>query len=366
MDNMERDSYLERINDVFERREMLLKKREEEHEKQKATLSAMLGSLKAERAGIEKEREDLAKEREALDAREEELNRREEMLESWHKEETEARRELEEKRRELDVKMRLELEETRNEKLCFLQMKEEFTHKLELMGLLSEQEGNSDPGELFRELLSGAMLPGSDIRKENEELRARLAETEEAMEEHEEEILRFEEERKRLLEMIAKLHPASSVSERSQPGAHEAEESSGEEKEEESGQSKGEGQDEAREDVTAPILKKYMEKNEEGYDSMEIRHSEAGEQLHVSKNGLDQVYIFSDPAFFEISAERKDSRSLQKVLAGMNEKWPGVQFRYEDGRAYATGFFSTDISPGRLLERVGRISEECFEQRKAS
>lgn len=371
MDNTEKDTYLKRINEVFEQREELQKKREEEYERQKKTLAAMLDSLKEDRSCIEQEREELAAARERLSSREEEIAGKEKMLQDWHKEETEARRQLEEQKQEFAVKMRLELEEARNEKLGFRQLKEELAHKLDLLGILSEQEKGRDLGELFREILNGTEPLDPDIREENEKLHAQVAELKECITQREEEIMRFGEERKKLLGMIAKFHPASSVTESGRPNTSEAEGRKKDDKEEKGGMPEEdapykESADEAQEDMTASVLKRYIERNEAGYSGVEIRHSEEGEQLHASRNGLAYVYIFSDPAFFEISAERKDSRSLQKVLKEMNEKWPGVQFRYEDGRAYATGFFSTDISPGRLLERVGRISEECFEQRKAS
>ena len=69
------------------------------------------------------------------------------------------------------------------------------------------------------------------------------------------------------------------------------------------------------EELTASILNRYLARNEPKYISSEIRHSEDGEQLHVNINNLDYVFLFSQPAAFDISAPKKKSRALESFLS---------------------------------------------------
>ena len=118
------------------------------------------------------------------------------------------------------------------------------------------------------------------------------------------------------------------------------------------------------EELTASILNRYLARNEPKYISSEIRHSEDGEQLHVNINNLDYVFLFSQPAAFDISAPKKKSRALDKLLVRLNTQHPGVKFYYDEQehRVYASGYFSNTMSPERLMEKVHEVSD-CFRQK---
>ena len=118
------------------------------------------------------------------------------------------------------------------------------------------------------------------------------------------------------------------------------------------------------EELTASILNRYLARNEPKYISSEIRHSEDGEQLHVNINNLDYVFLFSQPAAFDISSPKKKSRALDKLLVRLNTQHPGVKFYYDEQehRVYASGYFSNTMSPERLMEKVHEVSD-CFRQK---
>lgn len=118
------------------------------------------------------------------------------------------------------------------------------------------------------------------------------------------------------------------------------------------------------EELTASVLNRYLIKNEPKYISAEIKHSEEGEQLHVNINNLDYVFLFSSPAAFDISAPKKKSRALDKLLVRLNTQHPGVKFYYDEQehRVYASGYFSNTMAPDSLMEKVHEVSD-CFRQK---
>ena len=118
------------------------------------------------------------------------------------------------------------------------------------------------------------------------------------------------------------------------------------------------------EELTAPILQKYLAGSEVKYISSEIRHSEEGEQLHANINNLDYVFLFSQPAAFEISVPKKKSRALDRLLIRLNTQHPGVKFYFDenDSRVYASGYFSNTMIPENLMKKVHEVSD-CFRQK---
>ena len=79
----------------------------------------------------------------------------------------------------------------------------------------------------------------------------------------------------------------------------------------------------SREELTANVLKGYLEKHDPAVQP-EIRHSERGEQLHMEAKNLAYVFLFQDGIIqFEVSAKRKESRALKEKLERMNREVPG-------------------------------------------
>ena len=85
--------------------------------------------------------------------------------------------------------------------------------------------------------------------------------------------------------------------------------------------------------------------------------------MQAERGRLQLRFLFTRPATFNIFAKRKNSTRLRKLLEQFNAQYPGVQFRYEEqeGGIYATGFFTNDIRPYELMERVKEICG-CFRQ----
>lgn len=244
------------------------------------------------------------------------------------------------------------------------------------------------------------------MRNKNEEL---VAQNQELMEKNkalENDIEKYEEEKKGLLGLISKLKEQSdasnfSLSEREEPipkfGTEQDSLSTddiGETEEKENIQKsdikesidgyvpkfgkkekvdkedisnsdvEGNKQTDVYEEMTASILEKYLKKNEEKYISSEIKHSADGEQLHVNINQLDYVFLFTQPAVFEISVKKKRSRELLRLLSKLNEEYKELKFRYDvqEGKVYATGYFSNTMTPEHLMDKVHEASD-CFRQK---
>lgn len=406
MNVTEKSSFLENMNKMYEDREAIFEKREQEYQKQKKTLSVMLGQIQQEKDRLLQQ----AKEQESL---QKELNEKQEMLQGWYDEEVQTRKTLEANKKEYEeekehflVQSRMELELAKNEKIKAQQVKEAFEHQLSVVELLLNQQGEDGTKviEFFHSFMEGQSTKETDeMGSENERLKSEnlqlqeqnaglakqlehLQEEKEMLEEENEELAdttaHFEQERKKLLGLIAKLQRSGQKKE-VQATKEPSKEVPGEtinsvdweEPVWESVEVKREDQDNMAEEMaaqmkeqevvyeelTATVLQSYLQKNERRCEQMEIRHSEDCEQLHFTMNGLNYAFLFSSPAAFEVSAPRKNGRVLQKVLAKMNEKYPDVKFQYEDGSVYATGYFMNTIRPERLMERVHVISD-CFKQ----
>mgnify|MGYP004564752175 FL=1 len=406
MNVTEKSSFLENMNKMYEDREAIFEKREQEYQKQKKTLSVMLGQIQQEKDRLLQQ----AKEQESL---QKELNEKQEMLQGWYDEEVQTRKTLEANKKEYEeekehflVQSRMELELAKNEKIKAQQVKEAFEHQLSVVELLLNQQGEDGTKviEFFHSFMEGQSTKETDeMGSENERLKSEnlqlqeqnaglakqlehLQEEKEMLEEENEELAdttaHFEQERKKLLGLIAKLQRSGQKKE-VQATKEPSKEVPGEtinsvdweEPVWESVEVKREDQDNMAEEMaaqmkeqevvyeelTATVLQSYLQKNERRCEQMEIRHSEDCEQLHFTMNGLNYAFLFSSPAAFEVSAPRKNGRVLQKVLAKMNEKYSDVKFQYEDGSVYAIGYFMNTIRPERLMERVHVISD-CFKQ----
>lgn len=406
MNVTEKSSFLENMNKMYEDREAIFEKREQEYQKQKKTLSVMLGQIQQEKDRLLQQ----AKEQESL---QKELNEKQEMLQGWYDEEVQIRKTLEANKKEYEeekehflVQSKMELELAKNEKIKAQQVKEAFEHQLSVVELLLNQQGEDGTKviEFFHSFMEGQSTKETDeMGSENERLKSEnlqlqeqnaglakqlehLQEEKEMLEEENEELAdttaHFEQERKKLLGLIAKLQRSGQKKEvqatkepsKEVPGetinsvdweepvweSVEVEREDQDNMAEEMAAQMKE-QEVVYEELTATVLQSYLQKNERRCEQMEIRHSEDCEQLHFTMNGLNYAFLFSSPAAFEVSAPRKNGRVLQKVLAKMNEKYPDVKFQYEDGSVYAIGYFMNTIRPERLMERVHVISD-CFKQ----
>ena len=110
------------------------------------------------------------------------------------------------------------------------------------------------------------------------------------------------------------------------------------------------------EELTAEIVKRFLEKNVEGVEEIAIAHSDQADQLLAHKGTLTWRFIFDDPCYFDVSAKRKKERKLHKLLAHLNENHPELKFTYAEDRVIATGFFTKSMQPYDLIKEVERVS----------
>ena len=327
----------------------------------------------------------------------------------------------------MEVRYQVQIEKAKNMEIQAKQTKESFEHKLDMLGLILDADGKpgGEATQFFESLLSGMNKENEEdlqslekekktyenenryLKAELEELNKKRKQLEEEKKQLEEEKNQLQSEKKQLSEDVKRMEAeknrllalVSSISQKKK----EVEEPEREEedvpnfgtsKEEEEDVPNSDTQEEKNvpnfgteetyiptfgrkqeqrelqrekpvfEELTASILNRYLARNEPKYISSEIRHSEDGEQLHVNINNLDYVFLFSQPAAFDISAPKKKSRALDKLLVRLNTQHPGVKFYYDEQehRVYASGYFSNTMSPERLMEKVHEVSD-CFRQK---
>lgn len=114
---------------------------------------------------------------------------------------------------------------------------------------------------------------------------------------------------------------------------------------------------EVKEELTASVLKKYMEKNPSGFTFPEILHSEGEDQLRVTRGTLEYRFIFDNPCYFDIIAERKEGKRLRNIITQLNQEYPKVKFRFNDGKIVATTYFSNKMPTHELISEVEEISQ---------
>ena len=302
----------------------------------------------------------------------------------------------------MEVRYQVQIEKAKNMEIQAKQSKETFEHKLDMPGLVLDADGKpgGEATKFFESLLGGMNKwneeelqsleeenkayenESRNLKEELEELNKKSKQLEEEnnqlqseKESLSEKIKRIEAEKNRLLTLVSSI--SQSKKEEAVPnfGTNEEEEedaanSDTKEKpyvptfgrKQESNESERESA--VFEELTASVLNRYLVKNEPKYISAEIKHSEEGEQLHVNINNLDYVFLFSSPAAFDISAPKKKSRALDKLLVRLNTQHPGVKFYYDEQehRVYASGYFSNTMAPERLMEKVHEVSD-CFRQK---
>lgn len=369
------------LNEIYQEREKLFQQRERDYLEQKKTLNNLLESIKQEKETLNQKGQELKKQQE-------ELHKEEQNQQTWYQQLCEEKKQLERDKEELnkkekefetakdsmEVRYQVQIEKAKNMEIQAKQSKETFEHKLDMLGLVLDADGKpgGEATKFFESLLGGMNKWNEEELQSLEEENNQLQSEKEQLSE---EIKRIEAEKNRLLTLVSSI--SKSKEEEAVPnfGTNEEEEEDAPDtdtkekpyvptfgRKQESNES--ERKNAVFEELTASVLNRYLVKNEPKYISAEIKHSEEGEQLHVNINNLDYVFLFSSPAAFDISAPKKKSRALDKLLVRLNTQHPGVKFYYEEQehRVYASGYFSNTMSPERLMEKVHEVSD-CFRQK---
>lgn len=402
------------LNEIYQEREKLFQQRERDYLEQKKTLNNLLESIKQEKETLNQKGQELKKQQE-------ELHKEEQNQQTWYQQLCEEKKQLERDKEELnkkekefetakdsmEVRYQVQIEKAKNMEIQAKQSKETFEHKLDMLGLVLDADGKpgGEATKFFESLLGGMNKWNEEelqsleeenkayenesryLKEELEELNKKSKQLEEEnnrlqseKEQLSEEVKRIEAEKNRLLALVSSI--SQKKKEVEEPEREEEDVANFGTQEEKNipnfgteetyiptfgrKQEQRESQREKPvfEELTASVLNRYLVKNEPKYISAEIKHSEEGEQLHVNINNLDYVFLFSSPAAFDISAPKKKSRALDKLLVRLNTQHPGVKFYYDEQehRVYASGYFSNTMAPDSLMEKVHEVSD-CFRQK---
>lgn len=391
------------LNEIYQEREKLFQQRERDYLEQKKTLNNLLESIKQEKETLNQKGQELKKQQE-------ELHKEEQNQQTWYQQLCEEKKQLERDKEELnkkekefetakdsmEVRYQVQIEKAKNMEIQAKQSKETFEHKLDMLGLVLDADGKpgGEATKFFESLLGGMNKwneeelqsleeenkayenESRNLKEELEELNKKSKQIEEEnnqlqseKEQLSEEVKRIEAEKNRLLALVSSISQKKKEVEEPEREEEDVPNFGTEETYIPTFGRKQEQRESQREkpvfeELTASVLNRYLVKNEPKYISAEIKHSEEGEQLHVNINNLDYVFLFSSPAAFDISAPKKKSRALDKLLVRLNTQHPGVKFYYDEQehRVYASGYFSNTMSPDSLMEKVHEVSD-CFRQK---
>jgi hypothetical protein len=347
------EEFLQQMRLIFEKREEEYLLRDEAHQEKDTALQRMLEELGREKSRLEKWEKELNGQQEERKLQEQELSKQFEELNNLKNELHEREEKLGNQEKNRIMKYNLMLENVRNEEMRLKRLTGDYDYKLSLMdkGMVEALQCKSEEVDLSKFIL----------RTEHEESNAESNRKIEALQSERANLL------KKILELNAKVEEFQTEREANISGSHKKEVPENEDSTNLDDNHDKELQDtnrpglESQEELTAEVLRKYMERNETEFENLSIRHSDAGEQLRAECSGLQYRFLFTKPAQFDIFAERKKSSRFKKILAEFNNEYPGVQFRYEDqeGGVYATGYFTYEMKPYELMERVKEISS-CF------
>ena len=377
--------YLEEMQRIFAVREATYQKRKQEHEQKSRDLQKIQTELGRQYQSLEGQKQELASAQQKL-ADQEAAHRKEQEALQREKQDFEQTKKLYEgQQQELLMKSRLELEQLRNERMEAEDLKREYEYKIgqqecgippslpDLSAYVSKLEYEAVKQErdtLFQEKTQFQQTQSEELtqlREENQHLAIQLEQKELLLKQ-------LGEERTSLLKKLleSKQEPPQEPEKEKEVLQVENESDSAEVISEEMDAAEEnewrqrplrvsvKEQEITREELTATVLQKYLQNNHPEFEQLEIRHSEEGEQLHGEVGKLSYAFLFfEDLIQFDISAKRKGGKELEEKLERIGKKVPGVQFQYSkgEGRVYASGFLTKDLTPEQAMKQVFEIAD---------
>ena len=370
--------YLEEMQRIFAVREATYQKRKQEYEQKSRDLQKIQTELGRQYQSLEGQKQEMASAQQKL-ADQEAAHRKEQEALQREKQDFEQTKKLYEgQQQELLMKSRLELEQLRNERMEAEDLKREYEYKIgqqecgippslpDLSAYVPKLEYEAVKQErdtLFQEKTQFQQTQCEELtqlREENQHLTIQLEQKElllkqlgELLESKQESSQEPEKEREVLPEVETELDSAEVIPEemdaaeenewRQRPLRVSVKE-----------------QEITREELTATVLQRYLQNNHPEFEQLEIRHSEEGEQLHGEVGKLSYAFLFfEDLIQFDISAKRKGGKELEEKLERIGKKVPGVQFQYSkgEGRVYASGFLTKELTPKQAMKQVFEIAD---------
>lgn len=372
--------YLEEMQRIFAVREATYQKRKQEYEQKSQDLQKIQTELGRQYQSLEGQKQELASAQQKLADQEAAHRKEQEALQREKQDFEQTKKFYEGQQQELLMKSRLELEQLRNERMEAEDLKREYEYQIgqqecgipqslpDLSAYVPKPEYEAVKQERDALLRSQQECCTEQeelkqLREENQHLTVRLEEQRLLLQE-------LEEKRTSLLKQLlaSKQESPKVVKEEEVVLASQQPLAPKEEKEEELPEWKQrplrvaiqEEPEITREELTATVLQKYLQNNHPEFEPLEIRHSEQGEQLHGEVGKLSYAFLFlEDLIQFDISAKRKGGKELEEKLERLGKKVPGVQFQYSkgEGRVYASGFLTKDLTPKQAMKQVFEVAD---------
>jgi hypothetical protein len=372
--------YLEEMQRIFAVREATYQKRKQEYEQKSRDLQKIQTELGRQYQSLEGQKQELASAQQKLADQEAAHRKEQEALQREKQDFEQTKKFYEGQQQELLMKSRLELEQLRNERMEAEDLKREYEYQIgqqecgipqslpDLSAYVPKPEYEAVKQERDALLRSQQECCTEQeelkqLREENQHLTVRLEEQRLLLQE-------LEEKRTSLLKQLlaSKQESPKVVKEEEVVLASQQPLAPKEEKEEELPEWKQrplrvaiqEEPEITREELTATVLQKYLQNNHPEFEPLEIRHSEQGEQLHGEVGKLSYAFLFlEDLIQFDISAKRKGGKELEEKLERLGKKVPGVQFQYSkgEGRVYASGFLTKDLTPKQAMKQVFEVAD---------
>ena len=377
--------YLEEMQRIFAVREATYQKRKQEYEQKSRDLQKIQTELGRQYQSLEGQKQEMASAQQKL-ADQEAAHRKEQEALQREKQDFEQTKKLYEgQQQELLMKSRLELEQLRNERMEAEDLKREYEYQIgqqecgipqslpDLSAYVPKPEYEAVKQErdtLFQEKTQFQQTQSEELtqlREENQHLTIQLEQKELLLKQ-------LGEERTSLLKKLleSKQEPPQEPEKEKEVLQVENESDSAEVIPEEMDTAEEnewrqrplrvsvKEQEITREELTATVLQKYLQNNHPEFEQLEIRHSEEGEQLHGEVGKLSYAFLFlEDLIQFDISAKRKGGKELEEKLERLGKKVPGVQFQYSkgEGRVYASGFLTKELTPKQAMKQVFEIAD---------
>ena len=372
--------YLEEMQRIFAVREATYQKRKQEYEQKSRDLQKIQTELGRQYQSLEGQKQEMASAQQKLADQEAAHRKEQEALQREKQDFEQTKKFYEGQQQELLMKSRLELEQLRNERMEAEDLKREYEYQIgqqecgipqslpDLSAYVPKPEYEAVKQERDALLRSQQECCTEQeelkqLREENQHLTVRLEEQRLLLQE-------LEEKRTSLLKQLlaSKQESPKVVKEEEVVLASQQPLAPKEEKEEELPEWKQrplrvaiqEEPEITREELTATVLQKYLQNNHPEFEPLEIRHSEQGEQLHGEVGKLSYAFLFlEDLIQFDISAKRKGGKELEEKLERLGKKVPGVQFQYSkgEGRVYASGFLTKDLTPKQAMKQVFEVAD---------
>lgn len=354
---------LERMQRVFEERDAEYQKRNEEFQKRQLLLDSLESKISQQQEDINAKRAALDEKETLLKTQTDSVNSRENHNNQRSSELDEEKAKIEKMKQDLILEQKLTLEDLKTQKMAA----EREYNELQREKSMIKNSVSSD--------IDLSMYIRKDLVEKDYILRSELESKYLPLEEHDRVVANLKgqvsnalREKTDLLRKLVTPHEEKQVPETKEENSPEDIRKDNEEEENEqnansSEQEQPEVKDETTEELNAEILYKYLQKNAHGLSGIEKYHALNGDQIRAERGRISYRFVFDTPCYFDISADRKENRKTRKAIEELNNSsnYSEIKFKYQDGKVWATGYFTSDALPYKLMSYVEKLTNDCFD-----